>query len=63
MMDLEMADYERTVQILNSQLAERDQSLTELKVEVKRLEDRNKVLKEQIGLFMLIINIYLHGLV
>lgn len=50
MMDLEMADYERTVQILNSQLAERDQSLTELKTEVKRLEDRNKVLKEQIGL-------------
>lgn len=63
MMDLEMADYERTVQILNSQLAERDQSLTELKVEVKRLEDRNKVLKEQIGLFMLKIDICLHGLV
>jgi predicted nucleic acid-binding Zn-ribbon protein len=51
MMDLEMADYERTVQILNGQITDRDQSITELQTEVKRLEDHNKVLKEQIGEF------------
>lgn len=49
MMDLEIADYERTVQALNNKITERDAAITDLKSEVERLEEKAKALKEQIG--------------
>lgn len=49
MMDLEIADYERTVQALNTKVSEKDAEITELKTEIERLEGRTKVLQEQIG--------------
>jgi len=48
-MDLEMADYERTVQALNQQLTERDKTTVDLQTEVQRQEDRVKSLQEQLG--------------
>ena len=49
MMDLEIADYERTVEALNSKVKERDTTITELRSEVERLEEKARGLKEQIG--------------
>ena len=49
MMDLEIADYERTVEALNSKVTERDATITELRSEVERLEEKARGLKEQIG--------------
>ena len=48
-MDLEIADYERTVEALNNTIAEKDKLLEENKTEIDTLEDRVKTLKEQIG--------------
>ena len=48
-MDLEIADYERTVEALNNTIAEKDKLLEENKTEIDMLEDRVKTLKEQIG--------------
>ena len=48
-MDLEIADYERTVEALNSKVTERDATITELRSEVERLEEKARGLKEQIG--------------
>ena len=52
-MDLEIADYERTMEALNAQLAGKDANITELKVEIERLEEGNKSLKEQLGKILL----------
>ncbi|KAK3605782.1 hypothetical protein CHS0354_033984 [Potamilus streckersoni] len=49
MMDLEIADYERTVQALNGRIADRDKTISELRLEINRLEERAKVLQEQAG--------------
>ena len=49
MMDLEIADYERTVEALNNTIAEKEKLLEENKTEIDTLEDRVKTLKEQIG--------------
>ena len=38
MMDLEIADYERTVQTLNAQIADRDSKLREKDEEVSRMK-------------------------
>ena len=51
MMDLEIADYERTVEALNNTIAEKEKLLEENKTEIDTLEDRVKTLKEQIGEF------------
>ena len=48
-MDLEIADYERTVEALNNTIAEKDKLLEENRAEIDMLEDRVKTLKEQIG--------------
>ena len=48
-MDLEIADYERTVEALNKAINEKDKLLEENKAEIDMLEDRVKTLKEQIG--------------
>ena len=48
-MDLEIADYERTVEALNNTIAEKDKIIEENKGEIDLLEDRVKTLKEQIG--------------
>ena len=48
-MDLEIADYERTVEALNNAITEKDKLLEENKAEIDMLEDRVKTLKEQIG--------------
>ena len=53
-MDLEIADYERTVEALNNTIAEKDKIIEENKAEIDLLEDRVKTLKEQIGEFFLI---------
>jgi phage-related tail protein len=50
MMDLEIADYERTVQALTTQVQEKDEEITEMKTEIERLEVRAKTLQEQIGM-------------
>ena len=52
MMDLEIADYERTVQALNTQVREKDVEITEMKTEIERLEGRTKTLQEQIGMYL-----------
>lgn len=49
MMDLEIADYERTVEALNGKVAEKEKELEEYKSEIDRLEGRTKNLQEQIG--------------
>ncbi|XP_070173480.1 GRIP and coiled-coil domain-containing protein 2-like [Littorina saxatilis] len=48
MMDLEMADYERTVHSLNNQLADRDSQIADLTSEVSRAEERVHLLQTQI---------------
>lgn len=50
MMDLEIADYERTVEALNGKVAEKEKELEEYKTEIDRLEGRTKTLQEQIGI-------------
>jgi uncharacterized coiled-coil protein SlyX len=49
MLDLEIADYERTIHSLNAQLAERDGQMASLKAEVSRLEERLQLMHTQIG--------------
>ena len=50
MMDLEIADYERTVQTLNAQIADRDSKLCEKDEEVRRIEETVNSLKKQLGM-------------
>ena len=50
MMDLEIADYERTVQTLNAQIADRDSKLHEKDDEVRRIEETVNSLKRQLGM-------------
>ena len=49
MMDLEIADYERTVQTLNAEIADRDSKLKEKDDEVRRIEEKTNSLKKQLG--------------
>ncbi len=49
MISLEIEDYERTVQTLNAQLAERDEELKEKTEDVKRVEDKANSLQKQLG--------------
>ena len=49
MMDLEIADYERTAQALNEKIREKDKEVEEMKTEINRLEERTKALQGQIG--------------
>ena len=49
MMDLEIADYERTVHALNAQLSDRDSHITDLKAEINRVEERVQLMQTQIG--------------
>ena len=51
-MDLEIADYERTVQALNNVIAEKDKALEENRTEIDTLEERVKTLKEQTGKYL-----------
>ena len=51
MMDLEIADYERTVQTLNAQITDRDNKLSEKDDEVRRIEEKVNSLKKQLGMF------------
>ncbi len=48
-MDLEIADYERTVQTLNAQVAERDAKISEKDAEIGRCEEKSAALKKQLG--------------
>ena len=49
MMDLEIADYERTVQSLNDAISERDSKLKDLEIEISRLEEKTASLQKQLG--------------
>ena len=49
MMDLEIADYERTMEALNGKVAEKEKEVEENKAEIEKLEGRTKNLQEQIG--------------
>ena len=51
-MDLEIADYERTVQALNNVIADKDKALEENRTEIDTLEERVKTLKEQTGEYL-----------
>ena len=50
MMDLEIADYERTVHALNAQLSDQDSLITDLKAEISRMEERIQLMQTQIGM-------------
>ena len=52
-MDLEIADYERTVEALNNVIAEKDKTIDENRTEIDMLEERVKTLKEQTGELLL----------
>lgn len=49
MMDLEIADYERTVQNLNSAVAEHEKIQAEKDAEIIRLEEKVASLSKQLG--------------
>lgn len=49
MLDLEMADYERTIHALNEQLTERNSQLSDARAEIIRLEERLQFMQNQIG--------------
>ena len=47
-MDLEMRDYERTVSDLTNQLAERDNSISEIELDLKSEKHKTNSLEEQL---------------
>ena len=49
MVDLEIADYERTVQALTEQLQEKDKTIRGLEEEQRRVEQKNSSLAQQLG--------------
>ena len=49
LLDLEMRDYELTVEELNSQLAEKNSRITSLESEVEREKERCNSLQEQLA--------------
>lgn len=46
---MEMADYERLVKELNAKLVERDESAEELKAQINALNQKEDMLKQEIG--------------
>ena len=48
-MDLEIADYERTIQSLNEQLSGRDKASDELSAEITRLTEKAAGLQKELG--------------
>lgn len=54
MLDLEMADYERTIATLHGQVEERDRRVDDLKSELDKLEQRIALMQTQIGLSIFI---------
>lgn len=53
MLDLEIADYERTISALHSQVAERDRKIEEIKMEIDKQEQTMSLMQTQIGKFIL----------
>ena len=49
MLDLEMADYERTISTLNAQVAEKDSKVTQVNRELEKLEQRISLMQTQLG--------------
>ena len=49
MLDLEMADYERTISSLHAQVAERDSKVTQTNKELEKLEQRISLMQTQMG--------------
>ena len=54
MMDLEIADYERTVHALNAQLSDRDSQITSLKAEISRVQERIQLMQTQISMCLFV---------
>lgn len=50
LMDLEIADYEKTVSNLNVIIQEKDCKTLELQTEIERLQTRNESMQKEIGL-------------
>ena len=48
MMDLEIADYERTIQALNFQISNKQKEIDELQVEVSRQKENVEGLQKQL---------------
>lgn len=46
---MEMADYERLVKELNGKLTEKDESVEELKVQMRTLTQKEETLKQEAG--------------
>lgn len=57
-MDLEIADYDRTVQSLNVQLRQQNEKLTELQGDIVKHEERAKSLQEEISENIALENIF-----
>ena len=53
MMDLEIADYERSVQTMNAQIDEREEKIKELEGEISRLEEKNTATQKLLGMLAL----------
>ena len=49
-MDLEIADYEKTVSNLNHIIQEKDGKMMEFQTEIERLQKRNESMLKEIGL-------------
>jgi peptidoglycan hydrolase CwlO-like protein len=49
MMDLEIADYERTVKTLYSQVADRDAKIQALQEDIERMEEQRQSLQKLLG--------------
>lgn len=50
LMDLEIADYEKTVSNLNHIIQEKDGKMMEFQTEIERLQKRNESMLKEIGL-------------
>lgn len=50
LLDMEMADYERLVKELNTKLSEKDECVEELKGQINSLNQKEEVLKQEIGM-------------
>ena len=55
MMDLEIADYERTVQNLNDIVSQKDSQINSQQAEEDRLNERIESLNKQLGLLLCVL--------
>ena len=62
MMDLEIADYERTIKTLNEQIELKNEKAKEQETEIDRLNEMQTALQKQLGQFKVqILTLYVSG--